>query len=100
MLSGGPLIPAINKMRRAGVISHPMMMHFYQLSSLTMHFGLFASFGYQKFYAILTGAILILSWSSYVFFSTVFKEPELSVLHDGELIARLDKLAARCYSSS
>lgn len=100
MLSGGPLIPAINKMRRAGVISHPMMMHFYQLSSLTMHFGLFASFGYQKFYAILTGAVLILSWSSYVFFSTYFKEIELSDLHDGDLIARFDKLAARCYSSS
>jgi hypothetical protein len=75
MVSGGPLIPAINKMRRAGVISHSTMMHCYQLSSLTMQFGLFASFGYQHFYTLLTGATLILSWGSYALFSLFFLDP-------------------------
>ncbi|MFH2201507.1 MAG: hypothetical protein ABIJ96_00180 [Elusimicrobiota bacterium] len=100
MLSGGPLIPAINKMRRAGVISHPVMMHLYQASSLTMQFGLLASFGYQTFYAILTGAVLVFSWSSYVIFSTFFKDPEFSGVTDRELMAKLDGLAAKCYASS
>ncbi|MDE2143640.1 MAG: hypothetical protein KGJ84_14625 [Elusimicrobia bacterium] len=75
MISGGPLIPAINKMRRAGVISHPTMMHLYQLSSLTMQFGLFASFGYQYFYFLLTSATLVLSWGSYAVFSLFFLDP-------------------------
>lgn len=75
MVSGGPLIPAINKMRRAGMISHSTMMHFYQLSSLTMQFGLFASFGYQYFYFLLTSATLVLSWGSYAIFSVFFQDP-------------------------
>lgn len=75
MISGGPLIPAINKMRRAGVISHSTMMHFYQLSSLTMQFGLFASFGYQKFYFLLTTGTLVLSWGSYAVFTMFFNDP-------------------------
>lgn len=75
MISGGPLIPAINKMRRAGVISHSTMMHLYQLSSLTMQFGLFASFGYQHFYFLLTSATLVLSWGSYAVFSLFFLDP-------------------------
>ena len=80
MISGGPLVPAINKMRRAGVISHPTMMHFYQLTSLTMQFGLFAAFGYQKFYALLTGATLLLSWTSYAVFSFGFQDPEFALV--------------------
>ncbi len=75
MISGGPLIPAINKARRAGVISHSTMMHCYQLSSLTMQFGLFASFGYQYFYFLLTTATLVLSWGSYAVFSVFFQDP-------------------------
>lgn len=75
MISGGPLIPAINKARRAGVISHSAMMHCYQLSSLTMQFGLFASFGYQKFYALLTGGTLVLSWGTYALFTLFFLDP-------------------------
>lgn len=75
MISGGPLIPAVNQARRAGVISHSTMMHFYQLTSLTMQFGLFATFGYQRFYALLTGATLLLSWTSYFVFSALFKDP-------------------------
>lgn len=75
MVSGGPLIPAINKMRRAGIISHSTMMHCYQLSSLTMQFGLFASFGYQYFYFLLTTATLVLSWGSYAIFSVFFQDP-------------------------
>lgn len=93
MVSGGPLIPAINQMRRVGAISHSTMMHFYQLSSLTMQFGLFAAFGYQKFYALLTGATLILSWGSYAVFTTMFKDPEFVPLDNADTIARLAKLA-------
>ncbi len=94
MVSGGPLIPAINKMRKAGAISHETMMHFYQLSSLTMQFGLFASFGYQKFYFFLTSATLVLSWSSYAVFSTFFKDPEFGRIEDPALLTRLEKAAA------
>ena len=91
MVSGGPLIPAINKMRRAGVISHSTMMHFYQLSSLTMQFGLFASFGYQKFYFLLTTGTLVLSWGSYALFSLFFQdEPGVT---DRDLATRLDAAA-------
>jgi hypothetical protein len=75
MVSGGPLVPAVNQMRRAGVISHPTMMHLYQVTSLTMQFGLFAAFGYQKFYAMLTGGVLVLSWGSYFVFTTFYKDP-------------------------
>lgn len=94
MLSGGPLIPAINKMRRAGVISHSTLMHLYQLSSLTMQFGLFASFGYQRFYAILTGATLILSWGSYAVFSLFYSDAPAAPL-PAALAARLDAAASR-----
>jgi hypothetical protein len=75
MISGGPLIPAINKMRRAGVIGHGTMMHLYQLSSLTMQFGLFASFGYQRFYFLLTASTLAVSWGSYAVFALFFADP-------------------------
>jgi hypothetical protein len=98
MLSGGPLIPAINQMRKVGAINHNTMMHFYQLSSLTMQFGLFASFGYQTFYSILTGAILVLSWSSYFIFSTLYKDPEFEHLEGEHAMARMDALALRCAS--
>jgi hypothetical protein len=93
MISGGPLIPAINKMRRAGVIDHSTMMHFYQLSSLTMQFGLFASFGYQRFYFYLTSATLVLSWGSYAIFSLFYADPP-AVPAAAELAARLDALAS------
>jgi hypothetical protein len=93
MISGGPLIPAINKMRRAGVIGHSTMMHLYQLSSLTMQFGLFASFGYQWFYFVLTSATLVLSWGGYAIFSLFFNDAP-SVPVGPELAARLDALAS------
>lgn len=93
MISGGPLIPAINKMRRAGVIGHSTMMHFYQLSSLTMQFGLFASFGYQHFYTWLTSATLVLSWGGYGVFSLFFNDAPAVPAEPG-LAARLDALAS------
>lgn len=92
MISGGPLIPAINKMRRAGVISHSTMMHFYQLSSLTMQFGLFASFGYQYFYFLLTTGTLVLAWGSYAIFSLFFQDPP-STPADPAMATRLENLA-------
>jgi hypothetical protein len=93
MLSGGPLIPAINKARRAGVIGHSTMMHCYQLSSLTMQFGLFASFGYQRFYFLLTAATLVLSWGGYALFTLFYSDPPAAPA-DAALAARLDALAA------
>jgi hypothetical protein len=94
MISGGPLIPAINKMRRSGVIGHSTMMHFYQLSSLTMQFGLFASFGYQHFYTLLTTATLVLSWGSYAIFS-IFYVDHPAPPAEAALASRLDALAAK-----
>lgn len=73
MLSGGPLIPAINKMRASGVISESMSMHLYQLASLTMLFGLAATFGYQALYTTLTTATMIVSWGAYAFFTFIYK---------------------------
>src|SRR5206468_7679731 len=87
MISGGPLIPAINKMRRAGVISHPTMMHLYQLTSLTMQFGLFAAFGYQRFYALLTGATLLLSWGSYAVFTVGYQDPPFETVSEQDAAA-------------
>jgi|GEM_PF-1584533 len=98
MLSGGPLIPAINQMRKVGAISHNTMMHLYQLSSLTMQFGLFASFGYQRFYTILTTSVLVVAWGSYAVFTTFFRDPEFVRFEDKGTMARLDGLAARCFS--
>ncbi len=94
MISGGPLIPAINKMRRAGVISHSTMMHFYQLTSLTMQFGLFASFGYQRFYFLLTTGTLVLSWGGYALFSLFYQDAPASPL-ESALAARLDAAVAQ-----
>ncbi len=90
MVSGGPLIPAINKLRKVGLISHSTMMHLYQLSSLTMQFGLFATFGYQRFYALLTAVVLIVAWTSYVLATVGFRDPELPALDDAALGARLE----------
>jgi hypothetical protein len=73
MISGGPLIPAINKMYQAGVINHSTRMVLYQLASLTMQFGLFATFGFQHIYSVLTWGTLILSWGAYAFFTVFFK---------------------------
>lgn len=93
MASGGPLIPAINQMRKAGVISHSTMMHLYQLASLAMHFGLFATFGYQTFYAVLTGAVLVLSWSGYALFTVGLKDPEFVRIGKDALAALSSKAA-------
>lgn len=87
MVSGGPLVPAVNQMRRAGVISHSTMMHLYQVTSLTMQFGLFAAFGYQKFYAMLTGGVLVLSWGSYFVFTTFYKDPAFGTVRSDDVPA-------------
>jgi hypothetical protein len=95
IISGGPLTPAINKMRKVGLISHSTLMHLYQLGGLTLQFGLFASFGYQKIYACLTGGTLILSWSSYVICSMFFKDPETANIENADFITKLDRLVVR-----
>ncbi|MFA6003396.1 MAG: hypothetical protein WC881_04945 [Elusimicrobiota bacterium] len=100
LISGGPLVPAINKIRKAGVISHSMMMHMYQLGSLCFYFGLFASFGYQRVYFILTTSVMVFAWSSYLVFSTFFKDPDFSGIDDGDVVSRLDKFAADSYCAN
>ncbi len=92
LISGGPLTPAINQMRREGAISHSTLMHLYQLGGLTLQFGLFASFGYQKIYACLTGGTLLFSWGSYLIFSNFFPDPEFSVVTDAAALAKVRSL--------
>jgi hypothetical protein len=97
MLSGGPLIPAINKMRGAGAISHSMMMHMYQISSLAMYFGLFATFGYQKVYTALTLSVMVLAWGSYIFFSVRYRDHIYCQAEEKGVLNKLDGLAREAY---
>lgn len=93
LISGGPLTPAINQMRRVGLISHSTLMHLYQLGGLTLQFGLFASFGHQKIYAALTGGTLLFSWGSYLICTNFFRDPEFLALDNPDTLGRLDTLA-------
>ncbi|MFA6091354.1 MAG: hypothetical protein WCU88_03000 [Elusimicrobiota bacterium] len=65
MIAGGSIIPAINQVRKAGFIGERACMHIYQLSGLTIHLGLLATFGYQALHAWATAALSIASWSFY-----------------------------------
>lgn len=71
MISGGPVDPAINKLRESGLISHRTAMHIFQIAGLTLLFGLFATFGYQKLYDILMGVQFTLATSVYVMLTFV-----------------------------
>jgi hypothetical protein len=95
LASGGPLVPAINKIRKAGFISHSTMMHFYQLGSLCFYFGLFASFGYQTIYALLTGSVMIFAWGSYITFSAFFKDPNIATIERSDLTQKFDPIVAK-----
>jgi hypothetical protein len=78
MISGGLLVPVINKARKAGLISEKTSNNLYQLTSLTMHLGLLATFGYQSLFTTLTTILMVLSWSLYIGLSFFAKEkPEL-----------------------
>lgn len=66
MISGGPVDPAINKLRSTGIVSHETAMHIYQLSGLSMLFGLTATFGFQKLHGILLGTQFALATSVYL----------------------------------
>lgn len=66
MLAGGAIAPAIGKARRAGLFGERFAVHAYQISGLTIHLGLLASFGHQVLYAWATGLLSILSWSFYL----------------------------------
>ncbi|TBR22918.1 hypothetical protein EPO15_07020 [bacterium] len=66
MVSGGLLIPVINKMRAAGLISEKTSNYLYQAASLTMHLGLLATFGYQGLFTVLTTVLMVLSWTAYI----------------------------------
>ncbi|MBI3296547.1 MAG: hypothetical protein HYZ75_00165 [Elusimicrobia bacterium] len=66
LISGGLLVPVINKLYAKGFISEKTSNALYQLASLTMHLGLLATFGYQSVFTWLTTALMILSWSAYI----------------------------------
>jgi hypothetical protein len=97
LISGGPLTPAINKMREKGFISYKAMMNLYQVSSLTFYFGLFASFGHQTIYAILTGGVMIFAWGSYLALSFFFKDPEFQRVSMASDSGWLSACAEACY---
>lgn len=100
LISGGPLTPAINKIRRSGVISHSTMMHFYQLGSFCFYFGMFATYGYQWIYTLLTSSVLIFAWGSYIVFSIYFKDPEMTKIAANQVKGKLDTLVAQCYQQA
>jgi hypothetical protein len=99
LISGGPLTPAINKMREKGIIGYKTMMNLYQISSLTFYFGMFASFGHQTVYAVLTGCVMIFAWGSYLALSFYFKDPEFETL-SRPAEGRLSACAAACYRNA
>jgi hypothetical protein len=99
LISGGPLTPAINKMREQGIIGYKTMMNLYQISSLTFYFGMFASFGHQTIYAVLTGSVMVCAWGSYLALSFFFKDPKFETL-SGAAESRLAGCAAACYRNA
>jgi len=96
LISGGPLTPAINKMREQGIIGYKAMMNLYQVSSLTFYFGMFASFGHQTIYAVLTGSVMVCAWGAYLALTFFFKDPTFETL-SGATESRLAPCAAACY---
>ncbi|MDE2292890.1 MAG: hypothetical protein KGL53_12475, partial [Elusimicrobia bacterium] len=74
MVAGGLLVPVINKLRAAGYVSEKASNFLYQLSSLTMHLGLLATFGFQGLYTTLTTGLMILSWAAYLGLSFFAKD--------------------------
>lgn len=65
MVAGGPLVPALGRLRAAGLVSERAAGHLYQASGLTLHLGLLATFGFQTAYAVATGLLFALSWGAY-----------------------------------
>ena len=82
MLSAGLLNPSFGRMREVGLIKNSTMMHLYQLGSLAMYFGLFANFGYQTFYTILTTSLMLFSWSIFFGISFFFRPLKCQLLAD------------------
>ena len=99
LMSGGPLTPAINKMREQGIIGYKAMMNLYQISSLTFYFGMFASFGHQTIYAVLTGSVMVCAWGAYLALTFFFKDPKFETL-SGATESRLAPCAAACYRNA
>ncbi|MCB9655808.1 MAG: hypothetical protein H6729_16910 [Deltaproteobacteria bacterium] len=95
LIAGGPMTPAVVRVRRSGVISHKTMMHIYQLGGLTFHFGLFASFGYQTIFTVLTTSLMVVSWGTFLTFSIFFKDPPFQEAKGEATVERLDALVGR-----
>jgi hypothetical protein len=96
LISGGIMTPAINKMRESGLITHSTMMHLYQISSFSFYFGLFAAYGFQTIYTILTSSFLVVAWSAFILVSVFLKDGKYEHLTTNT--GTLDKLAENCYA--
>lgn len=71
LAAGGSIVPAINQARRAGAIGESAAAHLYQLSGLTIHSGLLATFGYQALHGWVTGLLTLSSWLIYAVCSSL-----------------------------
>lgn len=73
MLSAGPVDSAICKLRNLGLISVTIANHIFQIMSLSMLFGLLASFGYQRIHAIVL-VTQFLTFSSIYILALVYQK--------------------------
>lgn len=66
MAAGGPLVPAISRLKTRGLLSADAAARLYQLSGLAMHLGLLATFGHQRLHAALTALLAVAAWSAWL----------------------------------
>lgn len=66
MVAGGPLVPALARLRDRGRLSETAAARLYQLSGLAMHLGLLATFGWQRLHAALTALLALAAWSAWL----------------------------------
>lgn len=66
MAAGGPLVPAISRLKARGLLSVDAAARLYQLSGLAMHLGLLATFGHQRLHAALTAALAVAAWGAWL----------------------------------
>ncbi len=66
MAAGGPLVPALARLRERGRLSDAAATRLYQLSGLAMHLGLLATFGWQRLHAALTALLAVAAWGAWL----------------------------------
>lgn len=77
MVAGGPLVPALARLRARGRLSEAAATRLYQLSGLAMHLGLLATFGWQRLHAALTALLALAAWGAWLL-SDVKTQEEVS----------------------